>query len=180
MHVSIEFGQPSAGQPPDVSKDVALTAMSAYPNKHQNDWIFDTAASSYMTFDLGRFETFLVNTRTIEVAGETFFEYKGKGSCLVYPLYLDGTTSVVRLLNVLYVPTLDHNLILWNVLQNRFLCLMGGNYLYVIKILKLFHSHSFYMDCFMEIYRFLPNQNQIHSLPNQNQMLLPNQNHLLV
>src|SRR5258706_1171644 len=84
-----------------------------------------------MTSDLGRFETFSANSGTIEVAGETFLEYKGKGSCLVYPLYPDGTTSVVRLINVLYVPTLGHNLISWNVLRNRFLCLMGGNHVYV-------------------------------------------------
>src|SRR5258705_11129872 len=84
-----------------------------------------------MTSDLGRFETFSANTGTIEVAGETFLEYKGKGSCLVYPLYPDGTTSVVKLINVLYVPTLGHNLISWNVLRNRFLCLMGGNHVYI-------------------------------------------------
>src|SRR5258706_7341405 len=84
-----------------------------------------------MTSDLGRFETFSANTGTIEVAGETFLEYKGKGSCLVYPLYPDGTTSVIRLINVLYVPTLGHNLISWNVLRNHFLCLMGGNHVYV-------------------------------------------------
>src|SRR5258705_7286295 len=84
-----------------------------------------------MTSDLGRFETFSVNTGTIEVAGETFLEYKGKGSCLVYPLYPDSTTSVVRLITVLYVPTLGHNLISWNVVRNRFLCLMGGNHVYV-------------------------------------------------
>src|SRR5258705_3202955 len=136
-HVSMEVGQsssqfePSAGiDQPSAGTDVALTAVSAH-HKHQNDWIFDTAASSHMTSDLGRFETFSANTGTIEVAGETFLEYKGKGSCLVYPLYLDGTTSVVRLINVLYVPTLGHNLISWNVLRNRFLCLIGGNHIYV-------------------------------------------------
>src|SRR5258706_6841155 len=75
--------------------------------------------------------TFSANTGTIEVAGKTFLEYKEKGSCLVYPRYTDGTTSVVRLINILYVPTLGHNLISWNVLRNRFLCLMGGNHVYV-------------------------------------------------
>src|SRR5258706_10639273 len=125
-HVSMEVGQ----QQSSAGTDVALTAMSAH-HKHQNDWIFDTATSSHMTSDLGRFETFSANTGTIEVAGETFLEYKGKGSCLVYPLYPDGTTSMVRLINVLYVPTLGYNLISWNVLRNRFLCLMGGNHVYV-------------------------------------------------
>src|SRR5258705_7639468 len=127
----MEVGQSSAGtNQSSASTDVALTAVSAH-YKHQNDWIFDTAASSHMTSDLGSFETFSANTRTIEVAGEIFLEYKGKGSCLVYPLYPDGTTSVVRLINILYVPTLGHNLILWNVLRNRFLCLIGGNHVYV-------------------------------------------------
>ena len=100
-------------------------------HKHENNWIFDTAASLYMTSDLGRFETFSAHFGTIEVAGETFLEYKGKGSCLIYPLYPDGTTSVVRLTNVLYVPTLGHNVISWNVLRNRFSYLMGGNHIYV-------------------------------------------------
>ena len=84
--------------------------MSAH-HKYENDWIFDTAVSSHMTLDLGRFETFSAHSGTIEVAGETFLEYKGKGSCHIYPLYPDGTTSVVRLTNVLYVPTLGYNLI---------------------------------------------------------------------
>src|SRR5258706_15309538 len=130
VHVSMEVGQsssqfeplsrqqqPSAGTDQlSASTDVAVTAVSAH-HKHQDDWIFDTAASSHMISDLGRFETFSANIRTIEVAGETFLEYKGKGSCLVYPLYPDGTTSVVRLINVLYIPTLGHNLISWNVLS---------------------------------------------------------------
>ena len=127
---SSQFEPLSGQQQSSASTDIALTAMSAH-HKHQNNWIFDTPASSHMTSDLGRFETFSANTGTIEVAGETFLEYKGKGSCLVYPLYPDGTTSVVRLINVLYVPTLGHNLISWNVLRNRFLCLMGGNHVYV-------------------------------------------------
>ena len=111
--------------------DIALTAVGAYPNKYQKDGIFDTTASLHMTFDLGRFETFLANTRTIEVAGGTLLEYKGKGSCLVYPLYPYSTTSVIRLINVLYIPTLGYNLILWNVLQNHFLYLIGGNHVYI-------------------------------------------------
>src|SRR5258706_1894519 len=129
--LSVGSNQPSAGtDQPSAGTDVALTAVSKHHHKHENDWIFDTAASSHMTSDLGRFETFSANSGTIEVAGETFLEYKGKGSCLVYPLYPDGTTSVVRLINVLYVPTLGHNLISWNVLRNRFLCLMGGNHVH--------------------------------------------------
>src|SRR5258706_13054629 len=130
--LSVGSNQPSAGtDQPSVGTDVALTAVSKHHHKHENDWIFDTAASSHMTSDLGRFETFSANSGTIEVAGETFLEYKGKGSCLVYPLYPDSTTSVVRLINVLYVPTLGHNLISWNVLRNRFLCLIVGNHVYV-------------------------------------------------
>ena len=121
--------QASTGQF-DAGTDVTLTAMSTH-HKLENDWIFDTAASSHMTSDLGRFETFSAHSGTIEVADETFLKYKGKGSCLVYPLYPDSTTSVVRLTNVLYVPTLGHNLILWNVLRNCFSCLMGGNHVYV-------------------------------------------------
>ena len=64
-----------------------------------------------MTSNLSRFKTFSANTRTIEVASETFLEYKEKGLCLVYPLYPDSTTFVVRLINIIYVPTLGYNLI---------------------------------------------------------------------
>ena len=121
--------QASTGQS-DAGTDVALTAVSAY-HKHENDWIFDTAASSNIILDLINFETFSVHSGTIELAGKTFMDYKGKGSCLIYPLYPDGTSSVVRLTNVLYVPTLGHNLISWNVLRSPFSCLIGGDHVYV-------------------------------------------------
>ena len=95
------------------------------------------------------------NTGTIEVAGGIFLEYKGKGSCLVYSLYSDSTTSIVRLINVLYIPTLSYNFISWNMLQNRFLCLMGGNHMYVkvtrdasqmLILHRLFHRHLLLLD----------------------------------
>ena len=87
-----------------------------------------------MTSNLGRFKTFSANTGTIEVSGETFLVYKGKGLCLVYPLYPDGTIFMVRLINILYISTLGYNLILWNTLWNCFLYLMGGNHIYVKDI----------------------------------------------
>ena len=119
VHVSLEVGQSSnqfgplsrqqaSTEQSDASTDVTLTAVSVH-HKYENDWIFDTAMSSHITLDLGRFETFSAYSGTIEVAGETFLEYKGKSSYLVYPLYLDSTTSVVRLTNVIYVPILGHN-----------------------------------------------------------------------
>ena len=80
MHVFIQIGQ----QQVSAGTDIALTAMSAH-HKHQNNWIFDTTMSLHMTSDLGEFETFSVNSRTIEVTSKTFLEYKGKGSYLVYP-----------------------------------------------------------------------------------------------
>ena len=144
--VSIEVEQ-------QASTDVTLTAVSIC-HKHKNDWIFDTAVSSHITSDLGRFETFSVHSGTIEVAGETFLEHKAKGSYLVYPLYPDSTTSIVRLTNVLYVPTLGHNLILQNVLRNHFSCLMGGNHIYVkdtqdatqlLVLYGLFHGNLLFL-----------------------------------
>ena len=135
------------------STDIALSAMSAH-YKHQNDWIFNTTASLYMTLNLGMFETFSVNSETIEVASETFLKYEGKGLCLVYLLYLNGTSSVVSLTNVLYIPTLGHNLILQNVLRNHFSCLMGGNHMYVkntrhasqlLILHRLFHRNLLFL-----------------------------------
>ena len=107
VHVSLEVAgqqQQASTRQSDAGTDVALTAVSTH-HKHENNWIFNTTVSSHMTSDLGRFETFSVHSGTIKVAGETLLEYKGKASYLVYPLYLDGTTSIVRLTNVLYVST---------------------------------------------------------------------------
>ena len=47
-HISMEAGQSST--------DVALTTVS---HQHQNDWIFDTAASSHMTPHLGKYQRVL-------------------------------------------------------------------------------------------------------------------------
>ena len=103
-HVSLKVQQQASTRQLDASIYVALITMSAH-HKYENGWIFDTTVSSHITSDLGRFETFSAYSGTIEVAGKTFLEYKGKGSCLVYPLYPDGTTSVVRLTNVfIYLP----------------------------------------------------------------------------
>src|SRR5258705_10618168 len=51
---SVGSNQPSAGtDQPSAGTDVALTAVSKHHHKHENDWIFDTAASSNMTSNLG-------------------------------------------------------------------------------------------------------------------------------
>ena len=62
--------------------------------------------------------------------------------------------------------------------------------MYMFKTLKMLHNHLFYINCFMEIFRFLLNQNlhsilnQMHSLtphflPVQNLHSIPNQMHSL-
>ena len=42
-----------------------------------------------------------------------------------------SSISTVRLMNVLFVPQLGHNLISWNVLRSRFICEMGGKDVFV-------------------------------------------------
>jgi len=103
--------------------DVALTAVST---PIHSAWIFDTGSSSHMTSDLDKFETIIANHGTVKVGGGVILVHEGKGTCLVHPLLPDGTTTTVRLVNVLYVPTLGHSLLSWNVLRSRFTCEMGG------------------------------------------------------
>ena len=79
-----------------------------------------------MTSNLEHFEHFTLHHGTVEVGGNHFLEYEGKGTCLVHPLLPDGTSTTVKLMNVLYVPSLGHNLIAWNVLRTQYICEMGG------------------------------------------------------
>src|SRR5258706_2709022 len=73
-------------------------------------------------FNCRRFETFSANSGTIEVAGETFLEYKGKGSCLV--------SSISRWHN--FSGQADKRLM-------ETMCML--------KILEMLHIRSFYIDC---------------------------------
>ena len=57
-----------------------------------------------MTCDLDKFESILEDFGTIEVAGEIYLNYEGRGTCLVYPLLPDGSINKICLINVLFVP----------------------------------------------------------------------------
>ena len=55
---------------------------------------------------LEHFEHFTPHHGTVEVGGNHFLKYKGKGTCIVHPLLPDGTPTTVKLMNVLYVPSM--------------------------------------------------------------------------
>ena len=98
---------------------------------YKNDWIFDTATSSYISSNIDKFKTSYKNNGTVKVGGRPLLKYKGKGTCLLYPLLSDNTSSTIQLYNVLFVPTLGHNLISWNILKSRFRCKIKGDDIYI-------------------------------------------------
>ena len=81
------------------------------PNPSIHKWKFDSYTSSYMTSNIEYFEYFTPNYGTVEVGGKHYLEYEGKSTYIIHSLLLDGTSTTVRLKNVLYAPSLGYNLI---------------------------------------------------------------------
>ena len=67
-----------------------------------------------MTSNIVLFEVIQNDHGTVEVGDNHLLEYEGKGTCILDPLLPDGTSTTVRLMNILYVPQLGHNLLSWN------------------------------------------------------------------
>ena len=74
-----------------------------------------------MTSNIEHFEYFTPNHGTVEVGGNHYLDYEGKGTCIIHPLLPDGTSTIVRWKNILYVPNLGHNLIAWNELRTKYI-----------------------------------------------------------
>ena len=66
------------------------------PNPSTHKWKFDSYVSSHMTSNIEHFEHFTPNHGTIEVRGNYYLEYEGKGTCIIYPLLPDGTSTMSR------------------------------------------------------------------------------------
>ena len=64
-----------------------------------------------MTSNIELFEVIQKDHGTVKVVGNHLLEYEGKGMYILHPLLLDGTSTTVRLMNVLYIPQLGHNLL---------------------------------------------------------------------
>ena len=88
-------------------KQIALTISLS----HKNDWIFDTAASFHISPNINKFKTICKNNGTVEVNGRTLPEYKGKETCLLYPLLPDNISTIIQLYNIFFIPILGFNLI---------------------------------------------------------------------
>ena len=88
--------------------------------------MFDSGASSYMTNDIGCFKTFSADRGTIDIANGQFIDYIGKGMVILNCVLPDGSLSVLRLNNVLFVPTLSKSLFSWPVARDLGFCLEGN------------------------------------------------------
>ena len=86
-----------------------------------------------MTSNLELFEVIQKDHGTVKVGGNHLLEYEGKGTCILHPLLPDGTSTTVRLMNVLYIPQLGHNLLSWNCLRSSFVCIMTGKDVFVLR-----------------------------------------------
>ena len=86
-----------------------------------------------MTSTIGNFETLQSDNGTVKVGGDHLLRYEGKSTCILHPLLPDGSSTVIRLRDVLFVPSLKHDLLSWNSLRSAFSCEMSGKDVYVKK-----------------------------------------------
>src|SRR5258705_9520760 len=84
-----------------------------------------------MTSNIGHFETLQSNNGTVKVGGDHLLSFEGKGTCILHPSLPDGSSTSIRLRNVLYVPSLKHDLLSWNSLRSSFTCEMSGKDVFV-------------------------------------------------
>jgi hypothetical protein len=82
-------------------------------------WIFDTGASSHMTFNKGLFHSLSDYHGYVKVAGGRRLRIKGKGMCWLNCRLPDGSISRIRLNDVLWVPELDESLFSWRAVRKK-------------------------------------------------------------
>ena len=68
--------------------------------------MFDSGTSSHITNNIGRFKTFSEDQETIEIANGEFIHYRGKGTVMLNCELPDGSLSLLRLNNILFVSIL--------------------------------------------------------------------------
>jgi transposase InsO family protein len=91
-------------------------------------WIFDTGASSHMTFNKGLFHSLADHHGYVKVGGGRRLRIKGKGVCWLNCRLPDGSTSRIRLNDVLWVPELDESLFSWRAVRRKgFMLIDEGN-----------------------------------------------------
>jgi len=85
-------------------------AYTSVSSSSPTAWKLDSGPSSHMTCDIGQFDTIKSYYGSVTVGGSTFLQVEGTGTVLLNCLLIDGSVQPVILKDVLYVPTLCHNL----------------------------------------------------------------------
>ena len=64
-----------------------------------------------MTSNIELFKVIQKEYGSVKVGGNYLLEYEGKNMYILHPLLLDSTSTIVRLINILYIPQLGYNLL---------------------------------------------------------------------
>jgi len=97
-------------------------------------WKLDTCASAHMTSDIGVFEHIQPHKGFVDVGGGGTLLAQDIGSVLLNCVLLDGTSHLSRLNAVLYIPTLGHSLVSWNVLKSKSYVMAGAGDVIVVSL----------------------------------------------
>jgi len=92
-----------------------------------------------MTSDIGKFHTITLQAGVVRVGGNNFLPVEGIGSIILNTALPNGTTSNLRLDNVLYVPSLHHNLFSWIVVKSKAVLLAKDNIMHIFRNNDLVH-----------------------------------------
>jgi len=87
-----------------------------------------------MTSDIGVFEHIQPHQGVVGVGGGGTLLTEGIGSVLLNCILLDGTSHLSRLNAVLYIPTLGHSLVSWNVLKSKGYVMVGAGDVIVVSL----------------------------------------------
>jgi len=86
-----------------------------------------------MTSDIGVFEHIQPHQGVVGVGGGGTLLAEGIGSVLLNCILPDGTSHLSRLNAVLYIPTLGHSLVSWNVLKSKGYVMAGAGDVIVVS-----------------------------------------------
>jgi len=82
-------------------------------------WKFDTYASAHITSDIGVYEWIKPHHGNVSVEGGKTLPVKGVGSVLLNCILPNNHTCSMWLTSVLYIPSLCHSLVSWNILKSK-------------------------------------------------------------
>jgi transposase InsO family protein len=114
----------------------ALTSYTVRNPSVFYNWVFDTGASSHMTFDKGLFETLSPHHGYVKIGNGKRLRISGKGTCRMLCQLPDGSVSQNRLTEVLCVPELDVSLYSWRATRKKKGFLMIDDGVHGIEVRK--------------------------------------------